>query len=267
VRGAVSPRAQPQKPTCRGLAPAASDPKEQAMSKSPVAVVTGAYRGLGLETGRQLAALGYRVVLTARREAEGKSAAAKLAGGGQDVRFHPLDVTIAASIKALAGYLQTELGGLDVLVNNAGIFPDPSPGSPESSIFEADLKVVLRGFESNALSALALCQALIPLMNGSGRVVNVSSGMGQLSDMNGCCPGYRLSKTALNAVTRIFADELRGTDIKINSVCPGWVQTDMGGPNATLSVEDGAKGIVWAATLPTDGPSGGFFRHGQPIPW
>ncbi|MEW8206393.1 MAG: SDR family NAD(P)-dependent oxidoreductase, partial [Candidatus Thiodiazotropha taylori] len=97
--------------------------------------------------------------------------------------------------------------------------------------------------------------------------VNVSSGMGQLSDMNGCCPAYRLSKTALNAVTRILADELQQTRIKINSVCPGWVRTRMGGDEATLSVEDGVKGIVWAATLSDDGPSGGFFRHGEAIPW
>jgi NAD(P)-dependent dehydrogenase (short-subunit alcohol dehydrogenase family) len=91
--------------------------------------------------------------------------------------------------------------------------------------------------------------------------------MGQLSDMNGCCPGYRLSKTALNALTRILADELQDTGVKVNSVCPGWVRTEMGGPNATLSVEEGARGIVWAATLPDDGPSGGFFRHGESIPW
>jgi len=97
--------------------------------------------------------------------------------------------------------------------------------------------------------------------------VNVSSGMGQLSEMNGCCPAYRLSKTALNAVTRIFYDELKDTGIKVNSVCPGWVRTEMGGEEAPLSIEEGAKGIVWAATLPADGPSGGFFRHGEVIPW
>ena len=104
-------------------------------------------------------------------------------------------------------------------------------------------------------------------MDGEGCIVNVSSGMGQLSDMNGCCPAYRLSKTALNALTRIFADELQQTRIKINSVCPGWVRTEMGGEQATLSVAEGAEGIVWAATLPPDGPSGGFFRHGEPIDW
>ena len=237
------------------------------MTQTKIAVVTGAYRGLGLETARQLAQQGYRVVLTARREAEGSAAAERLTANGHDVRFQRLDVTAPASAHALRDYLQTEFGRIDVLVNNAGIFPDPSPASPASSIFEADLETIRVAMETNTLAAIQLCQLLIPLMEGNGRVVNVSSGMGQLSDMNGCCPGYRLSKVALNAVTRIFADELKGTGVKVNSVCPGWVQTDMGGASAPLSVEEGAKGIVWAATLPDDGPSGGFFRHGEPIPW
>lgn len=237
------------------------------MTASPVAVVTGAYRGLGLETCRQLAELGYRVVLTARREDEGRAAAEGLAGRGLDVRFHALDVTDKASAQALADDLRDQFGGIDCLVNNAGVFPDPDPGSEASTIFQAELDTIRRGLEINTLGALLVCQALIPLMDGHGRVVNVSSGMGQLSEMNGCCPGYRLSKTALNAVTRILADELRGTGVKVNSVCPGWVRTQMGGPAATLSVEEGARGIVWAATLPDDGPSGGFFRHGEPIPW
>jgi NAD(P)-dependent dehydrogenase (short-subunit alcohol dehydrogenase family) len=237
------------------------------MTQSKIAVVTGAYRGLGLETARQLAQQGYRVVLTARREAEGSTAAERLASNGHDVRFQRLDVTAPVSAHALRHYLQTEFGRIDVLVNNAGIFPDPSPASAASSIFEADLETIRVAMETNALAAIQLCQLLIPLMQGNGRVVNVSSGMGQLSDMNGGCPGYRLSKVALNGVTRIFADELKGTGVKVNSVCPGWVQTDMGGASAPLSVEEGAKGIVWAATLPDDGPSGGFFRHGEPIPW
>jgi NAD(P)-dependent dehydrogenase (short-subunit alcohol dehydrogenase family) len=237
------------------------------MTASPVAVITGAYRGLGLETARQLAAQGHRVVLTARREAEGRAAAERLAAASQDVRFAQLDVTAAESIRALRDMLKRDYGRIDVLVNNAGIFPDPSPGSPAASIFEAELDTIRSAFETNTLAALRLCQQLIPLMEGRGCVVNVSSGMGQLSEMNGCCPAYRLSKTALNAVTRIFADELQGTDIRINSVCPGWVRTDMGGPDATLPVEEGAHGIVWAATLPADGPTGGFFRHGERIPW
>ncbi len=236
------------------------------MSEPPVAVVTGAYRGLGLETSRQLAALGYTVILTARREADGRTAAQSLASAGHAVRFHPLDVTDESSIQALAECIRG-LGRLDVLVNNAGIFPDPPPGAGGHSAFEADLETVRRGLETNALAPLRLCQVLIPLMKGRGRVVQVSSGMGQLQEMNGGCPGYRLSKVALNAVTRILADELRHTGIKINSVCPGWVRTQMGGADAPLSVEEGAAGIVWAATLPDDGPSGGFFRHGQPISW
>jgi NAD(P)-dependent dehydrogenase (short-subunit alcohol dehydrogenase family) len=237
------------------------------MADLPIAVVTGASRGLGLETCRQLAERGYRVVLTARREGEGRAAAEGLAALGLDVRFHVLDVTDGASVGTLRDALRDAFGRIDCLVNNAGIFPDPEPGSAGSSLFEADLDAVRRGLETNALGAIRVCQALIPLMGGQGRVVNVSSGMGQLSEMNGCCPGYRLSKTALNAVTRILADELRATGVKVNSVCPGWVRTDMGGPQATLSVEEGARGIVWAATLPDEGPSGGFFRHGDPIAW
>jgi NAD(P)-dependent dehydrogenase (short-subunit alcohol dehydrogenase family) len=237
------------------------------MSTQPLAVVTGAYRGLGLETCRQLAERGYAVVLTARRAAEGQKAADLLAGIGLEVSFQALDVTDEESLQRLADYIRGRAERLDVLVNNAGIFPDPPPGSGGDSIFDASLDVVRRGLETNTLAALRLCQLLIPLMRGRGRVVNVSSGMGQLSGMNGGCPGYRLSKTALNAVTRIFADELQDTDVKINSVCPGWVRTAMGGDEAPLDVATGARGIVWAATLPPDGPSGGFFRQGEPIPW
>jgi NAD(P)-dependent dehydrogenase (short-subunit alcohol dehydrogenase family) len=237
------------------------------MKKNCVAVVTGAYRGLGLETCRGLAERGCTVILTARREEAGRRAAEGLQQAGGDVRFHALDVTDALSIDRLARFLEESFGRLDVLVNNAGIFPDPAPGSGAESIFAADLETIRAALETNTLGALRLCQALIPLMHGEGRIVNVSSGMGQLSDMNGTCPGYRISKTGLNAVTRIFADELRGTGIKINSVCPGWVRTEMGGANADLSVAEGARGILWAATLPDDGPSGGFFRHGEPIPW
>jgi NAD(P)-dependent dehydrogenase (short-subunit alcohol dehydrogenase family) len=142
----------------------------------------------------------------------------------------PLDVTDESSIQALAETVRG-LGRLDVLVNNAGIVPDPMPGSEAASVFRADLETVRRGMETNALAPLRLCQVLIPLMQGRGRVVNVSSGMGQLDEMNGCCPGYRLSKVSLNALTRIFADELRDTGVKVNSVCPGWVRTNLGGPN------------------------------------
>jgi NAD(P)-dependent dehydrogenase (short-subunit alcohol dehydrogenase family) len=238
------------------------------MSDKLVAVVTGAYRGLGCEACRQLAQRGCRVILTARQAEKGRQAAETLRSEGLDVTYQYLDVTDRESVDRLATFIRNTFGRLDVLVNNAGIFPDISPWKGEGgSVFGANLETVRKGLETNTLGPLLLCQQLIPLMAGRGRVVNVSSGMGQLSDMNGCCPGYRLSKTALNAVTRIFADELKDTGVKINSVCPGWVRTEMGGEEAPLCVEEGAKGIVWAATLPDDGPSGGFFRHGEPIPW
>jgi NAD(P)-dependent dehydrogenase (short-subunit alcohol dehydrogenase family) len=237
--------------------------------QSPLAVISGASRGLGFETCRQLGRRGYRVLLTARDHTNGGGAAAALQDEGLDVKFFPLDVTNTDSVRSLAGHLETEYDRLDVLVNNAGVFLDPMP--PEdpsaSSVFRANIATVRYSMETNAYGPLRLCQALVPLMRGRGRVVNVSSGMGQLSEMNGCCPGYRFSKAALNVLTRILADELRDTRIKVNSVCPGWVRTEMGGPNAERSVEEGADTIVWLATLPDDGPSGGFFRDRKPIPW
>jgi NAD(P)-dependent dehydrogenase (short-subunit alcohol dehydrogenase family) len=236
---------------------------------SRIAVVTGGNRGLGLETCRQLAGKGIKVILTSRSHKKGQTATDQLREEGLDVHFHLLDVSDPASASTLARFIADEFGYLNILVNNAGIFSDPfDPADPEpASIFKADLDTVRESMETNTYGALRLAQLLIPLMHGKGNVVNVSSGMGQLSDMNGCCPGYRLSKTALNAVTRIFADELRNTRIRINSVCPGWVKTEMGGANAERPVEEGAAGIVWAACLPEDGPTGGFFRDGQAIPW
>jgi len=234
-----------------------------------IAVVTGANRGLGLETCRQLARLGLTVILTARDPARGAAEADKLQAQGLDVIFQPLDVTDPASIVQLGEFLAQKFGRIDVLVNNAGVFLDPLGGDdPDaSSVLRADIDILRTTMETNLYGPLSMCQALIPLMQGSGRVVNVSSGMGQLSEMNGCCPGYRFSKTGLNALTRTLADELQHTAIKVNSVCPGWVRTDMGGPNAERPVEKGAETIVWLATLDDDGPSGGFFRDKAPIAW
>lgn len=234
-----------------------------------IAIVTGANRGLGLETCRQLAQLGLQVILTSRDPTKGQAAAEKLRSSGLEVTFHPLDVTDPESVWRLREFVAEELGRIDVLVNNAGVFLDPGSGGdpPENSVFRASVDTIRASMETNLYGALRMCQTFIPLMAGSGRVVNVSSGMGQLSDMNGCCPGYRFSKVGLNALTRILADELQGTRVKVNSVCPGWVRTDMGGPNATRSLEDGAATIVWLATLADDGPTGGFFRDRTPIPW
>ncbi len=229
-----------------------------------IAVVTGANRGLGMESCRQLARHRIKVILTARDANKGKKAAEALRKEHLDVMFHPLDVTDSSSIEQFAHMLEKDYGGVDILVNNAGIFIDPKD---ESSVFKADIDTLRTTMETNVYGPIRLCQQLILLMKGNGRVVNVSSGMGQLSDMNGGYPGYRLSKTSLNALTRILADELKDTQIKVNSLCPGWVRTDMGGPNADRSVEQGVETIVWLATLPDDGPSGGFFRDKQPIPW
>lgn len=236
-----------------------------------VAVVTGANRGIGFETCRQLAKQGVQVILTSRDEAKGKAAAEKLRSEGLDVKFHLLNVTNTDSIEHLAQFIRNEFGKLDILVNNAGILLDPL-GQPEESALHAKIATIHETMQTNVYGPLLLCQALIPLMKEQnyGRVVNVSSGIGQLSGMDAMSasyPGYRISKAGLNVVTRMLANELKDTNILVNSVCPGWVKTDMGGPNAMRTVEQGADTVVWLATLPDDGPTNGFFRDRQPLDW
>ncbi|MBE9049569.1 SDR family oxidoreductase [Nostocales cyanobacterium LEGE 11386] len=236
-------------------------------SNQKVAVVTGGNRGLGLEASRQLAKKGYQVVLTSRDEAKGNAAAQQLQAEGLDVISYPLDVTSDESSRKLAEFIRQRFGKLDVLVNNAGIYIDGQ--ASENSIFNAKIDTLQKTIETNVYGVLRVTQALIPLMKKQnyGRVVNVSSGMGQLTDMGGGSTGYRVSKTALNALTRIFASELKGTNILINSVCPGWVKTDMGGQDATLTPEQGVDTIVWLATLADDATTGGFFHERQLIDW
>lgn len=236
------------------------------MSTKKTALVTGANRGLGLETAKQLAKKGYRVILTARAVEKGAQEAGKLKDAGFDVTFLPLDVTDADSIERVARHVRESESNLDVLVNNAGVALD-SWGDKDGSVLHVPLERVRETFEINTLGPLRLIQALVPYMHGGGCIVNVSSGMGQLSDMEGGTASYRISKTALNAVTKIAAAELADSHIKVNAVCPGWVRTDMGGPNAERSVEEGAAGIVYLATLPEDGPTGGYFRDNKKIPW
>jgi NAD(P)-dependent dehydrogenase (short-subunit alcohol dehydrogenase family) len=235
--------------------------------KNKVAVVTGANRGLGRETVRELAAIGLKVVLTARDPEKGQKAVESLQKEGlQNLVFFPLDVTEESSVKALRDFLKKEFGRIDVLVNNAGVFLDGKTSS-DLSFFGVNTEVLENTFTTNLFGPVLVARELIPLMKGKGRVVNVSSGMGQLSEMNGGYPAYRMSKTALNALTKILADELQSTEIKVNSVCPGWVRTDMSGEIAERSIPQGAETIVWAATLSEDGPTGKFLRDKKVIPF
>jgi NAD(P)-dependent dehydrogenase (short-subunit alcohol dehydrogenase family) len=226
-----------------------------------VALVSGGNRGIGLEIVRQLAERGLTVVLGSRDGEQGRAAAAGLSGG---VVVRQLDVADPESVDRLSRSVEEEFGRLDVLVNNAGITNDEGQRG-----VDADLERVREALETNLLGAWRLCEAAIPFMrrHGYGRIVNISTGMAALKDMGGGSPGYRVSKTGLNALTRILASELRGSGILVNSVCPGWVQTDMGGSRAPRPVEEGAEGAVWAATLPNNGPTGGFFRDRRPVPW
>jgi len=227
-----------------------------------IAVVTGANRGIGLEVTRQLAARGDTVLLGARDLAKGRSAAAVLHGDGLDVKARALDVTDPSTIAALAEDLASTHGRVDVVVNNAAIHYDTWQDA-----MEPDLAVVHEALETNVFGAWQVVLGLLPLLRRSahGRIVNVSSGAGALTDMGGGLPAYKLSKVSLNALTRMWAAELASDHILVNAVCPGWVATDMGGGGRPVA--EGAAGIVWAATLPDDGPTGGFFRDRRPIPW
>jgi NAD(P)-dependent dehydrogenase (short-subunit alcohol dehydrogenase family) len=212
-----------------------------------ITLVTGANRGIGREVCRQLAELGQTVIPTAR------SATAPL----------QLDVTDPASIAAAARWVADRYGRLDVLVNNAAITYDTWQHA-----VDADVTVVREAAETNLYGPWLMVQEFLPLLRRSehGRIVNVSSEAASLAHMGGGTPAYTASKVALNALTRMFADELRADKILVNAVCPGWVATDMGGPGGG-PVADGAASVVWAVTLPDDGPTGGFFRHGRRLEW
>lgn len=229
----------------------------------PVAVVTGANRGIGYEVVRQLAELGHHVVLGARDLDQGRTAAARIDPSGERVTAVQLDVADEASVLAMADRVTRELGRADVLVNNAAILYDTW-----AQARSADLGEVQRALDTNLFGAWRVTQALLPLLRRSPhpRVVMVSSEGGSLASMTGGTPAYSVSKAALNALTRLLAGELRRDGVLVNAICPGWVATDMGGP-AGRPVSEGAAGITWAATLPDNGPTGAFFRDGKPVPW
>jgi NAD(P)-dependent dehydrogenase (short-subunit alcohol dehydrogenase family) len=227
-----------------------------------VALVSGGNRGIGLEVVRRLAQEGFAVVLGTRDLARGRAAAKALAQESVEVR--QLDVAEAASIERCIAQVADKRGRLDVLINNAGILYDTWQRASAP-----DFAQVRAALETNLLGAWQLAAACVPAMRKQryGRIVNVSSGAGALGEMSGSTPpAYGVSKAALNALTLILAGELEHSGILVNAVCPGWVATDMGG-NGGRPVEDGARGVVWAATLPDDGPTGGFFRDGKPIAW
>jgi NAD(P)-dependent dehydrogenase (short-subunit alcohol dehydrogenase family) len=233
------------------------------MDSKKIAVVSGANRGIGFEICGQLAGRGLKVVLTARDSAKGKAACEKLQTQGLDVIFHQLDPTDPGSIKHLARFLGKDFGKLDVLVNNAGILlPE------DNTAADLDPEILRKTLETNVVAAFALSQALIPLMRKrGGKIINVSSHLGALGAMDGGWPAYRISKAALNAVTRVLASELAADKIQVNSMTPGWVRTDMGGSNAPVSVEEGADTVTWLATLPDNGPTGGFYDKRKPTSW
>jgi len=229
----------------------------------PVAVVTGANRGIGYEVVRRLADRGHRVVLGSRDPAKGRTAAARIDPGGERVSAVQLDVSDGASVAAMADWVTRHLGRADVVVNNAAILYDTW-----AQARSADLGEVQRALDTNLFGAWRVTQALLPLLQRSPhpRVVMVSSEGGSLQSMSGGTPAYSVSKAALNALTCLLAGELRRHRILVNAICPGWVATDMGGGGGR-PVAEGAAGIVWAATLPDRGPTGGFFRDGKPVPW
>ncbi|MCB1157867.1 MAG: SDR family oxidoreductase [Leptospiraceae bacterium] len=223
-----------------------------------VALVSGANRGIGKEVCRQLTQIGYNTILTARNEEAGKETAKELG-----IPFFPLDIRSESSINRLRDYLQKGPGKLDVLINNAGIYRDD-----DNSLLNTSIETIQLSLETNFFGALRLIKSLISLIPKStkSRIINVSSGMGALHDMGSGSAGYRISKTALNAMSLLLAHELpEGPGVF--SVCPGWVKTDMGGSSAPRTIEQGAETIVWLASTDPSPPSGKFYRDKKEIPW
>jgi NAD(P)-dependent dehydrogenase (short-subunit alcohol dehydrogenase family) len=239
--------------------------------KQLVALVTGSNRGIGFEIAKQLAMKNIQVVLTSRNSANGEVALERLTrddGGIKKVVSMQLDVSNQVSVDRLLNEVEKTFGRLDILVNNAAILIDRD----DVVASNADLETVKTTLETNLIGAWRMCKAFIPLMrkNNYGRIVNVSSGAGEFEYMatsGGYWPAYSVSKASLNALTVMLASELKGTNILVNAVCPGWVRTDMGGSNATRSVEEGAATPVWLATLPDSGPTGHNYYDKKQISW
>src|SRR4051812_7168544 len=234
------------------------------MPEERIALVTGGNRGIGLEICRQLSKLGVYVLLGSRNPSQGTAAASGLTSSGGKVEARALDVSNPENIKVCMTSIGKQFGRLDILVNNAGIMDEDDDSDPES-----ELRILREAMETNVYGALLLSRLAVPIMKSRryGRIVNLSSSMGSLTEMGAGYIGYRMSKAGINVVTRVLAAETQGMGILINSVDPGWVQTSMGGRGASRTVQKGAETPVWLATLPEDGPTGAFFRDKKAIAW
>ncbi len=228
-----------------------------------IALVTGGGRGIGLEISKQLAAQGIITILTARNMHEGRPLVDELRNQWKNIWYHQLDVTDETSIRDLIKYLEEDCGKLDILINNAGILLED-----DKNILDMDLEIIRKTLDINLYGPLRVCQAFSHMLkkSGDGRIINLSSSMGQLSSMGSDSPAYRLSKTALNALSGILSAELAGSNVKVNSVCPGWVKTGMGGESAPGTVNEGADTAVWLATT-DEIPNGKFVKGRKVIPW
>jgi NAD(P)-dependent dehydrogenase (short-subunit alcohol dehydrogenase family) len=243
-----------------------------------IVFITGGNRGLGFQTALELKDADRKIVIGSRDSAQGEQAVAKLRSAGVDADVLRFDITNPADYRAAYEYFNSKYGRLDILVNNAGIAGGTFPGEgPEHTVSAVPLDLLHKVFETNFFAPVALTQALLPLLRKSpaGRIVNLSSILGSLTLQadpkspiyNAKSFAYDASKTALNAFTIHLAWELSDTKIKVNSAHPGWVKTDMGGEHATMELSEGAKTSATLATLPDDGPTGGYFHLGKPLPW
>lgn len=229
-----------------------------------VALVTGSNRGIGLETAKQLAKRGFHVVMATRDESNGEKAVNAIQASGGEASFLSLDVSASESVQSAAREFATISDHLDVLINNAGIYLDEGV-----DVFTISRNQMLATFQTNTFGPLEITQAFLPYLKKASapRVINVSSGYGELDGMSPDVPSYCLSKLALNGLTIVLAAALRAENISVNSMCPGWVRTDMGGPSATRSVEEGADTAVWLANNAPHELSGKFFRNREEISW
>ena len=235
------------------------------MAARRIAIVTGGNRGIGHEIARQLVKNDIYVVVGARDAAKCEQAVASLRKEGSNVSGFPLDVNDTHSVRRFVELVEKQHGSPAILVNNAGVYPE----STQAKVVDTPTSIWRETLETNLFGAVRMCREIVPLMTKLrfGRIVNVSSGLGQIQHMGEGSPAYRVSKAALNALTRTLAAEVAGSGILVNSMSPGWVRTDMGGDEAPRSVEEGADTAVWLCLLPSNGPTGQFFRDRKPIPW